>query len=224
MRGVAAVVFDLDGTLVDSRRDIAAATNHALARAGRPALATEIVASYVGDGARSLVSRAADLEENDPAVDALLDDFLAYYASHALDFTTPMPGAEAALDSLARLPLAVATNKPRPTTEAVLEGLGLRRRFSVVVAGTDPLPRKPAPDQLVFVAEQLRISPWNLVMVGDGPQDVEAGRAAGCRTVGVEGGLLPRARLVAAGPDALVGSLAELPQLLSSWGAPVDPA
>ncbi len=219
VNGVLGVVFDLDGTLIDSRRDIAAATNHALASVGRPSLEESVIASFVGDGARPLLARAAGTTEDDPAVDELLAAFLAHYQEHPLDFTTLVPGAIETLDALRPLPLAVATNKPRPTTEIVLHGLALTHRFRIVVTGSDPLPRKPAAAQLLHVAEALDLPSESLVMVGDGPQDVECGRAAGARTVGVEGGMLPPARLAAARPDAMIRRLPDLVPLLASWGA-----
>jgi len=115
--------------------------------------------------------------------------------------------------------LAVCTNKPRKTTEIVLKALEIDGRFSTVVAGGD-LPRnKPDPAPLHEIARRLSVKTAELVMVGDGPQDVECGRAAGARTVGVLGGIADSRRLRAAGPDAMVGSLLELPELLQRWAA-----
>lgn len=215
-----ALVFDLDGTLVDSSQDIAAAVNHALERAALPALSLERVKSFVGDGARVLMLRAADLAEHDPRAAQLLADFLDYYAAHATTFTRPMP---AALDVLAQLgsrfPLALATNKPRQTTELVLNGLGLTPYFRVVVAGGDAPRPKPSPDALQFIAERLRLEPAELVMIGDGPQDVLAGRAAGARTVAVRGGMAADDRLHDAEPSAFIAALAELPAVIERWSA-----
>jgi phosphoglycolate phosphatase len=215
---VGAVVFDLDGTLVDSRRDIADATNHTLIRSGRAALSEAEITSYVGDGARALLSRAARVAEGSAELDALLREFLDFYTAHATDFTLPLAHAEAVLEELGRSwPLALCTNKPRRTTNAVIEKLGLARHFAAVIAGDDLSTKKPDPGPLLAIAERLGVSPRSLVMVGDGPQDVLAGQRAGARTVGLEGGLQDRARLLAASPDAMLGSLAELPGLLRRW-------
>jgi phosphoglycolate phosphatase len=212
-----AIVFDLDGTLVDSLADITAATNHALGGFGREPLAESEIARYVGDGARMLLSRAARLDPGAPELERLLAVFLEYYTAHTIDHTRLAPGAEHALDELRRLKLAICTNKPRITTDALLGGLGLRERFSVVVAGGDLPKNKPDPLPLLYIAERLALEPSELVMVGDGPQDIECGRAANARTVGVLGGIANRERLLAAEPDVVIASLDELPTVIAGW-------
>lgn len=209
------VVFDLDGTLVDSRRDIAEAANHALEQAHFPRLSHEELASYVGDGAPSLMARAARLAPNDPRTTALVAAFLDYYAEHAIDFTLPMPGALEALDALGDLALGICTNKPRRTVLAVLRGLGLEPRFGALVAGDDLKERKPHPAMVLEAARLLSIPPQALVMVGDGPQDVLSGKAAGAFTIGVRGGILDFERLARAEPDLMLDSLHELPDALA---------
>lgn len=214
-----AVVFDLDGTLIDSRDDIVAALNHALELHGRERLAPERIHGFVGDGARLLCARATSLPEYHADLDVVLDAFLDYYAAHPTDLTRWMPHALATLDALADVPLAICTNKPRRTTDLVIDSLGVRSRFSTTWAAGDSAHRKPSKEPVLDVARALGLSPAELVVVGDGPQDVAAGRAAGARTVGVEGGFQTRARLAAAGPDELIESLAELPALVRRWGA-----
>jgi phosphoglycolate phosphatase len=114
------------------------------------------------------------------------------------------------------LPLALCTNKPRITTEPVLAALGLDS-FRVVVAGGDLPEKKPHPAPLLHIAQALALAPRELVMVGDGAQDILAGRAAGARTVGVRGGIQAEARLLAAEPDVVIESLAELSALVAAW-------
>jgi phosphoglycolate phosphatase len=213
-----AVIFDLDGTLIDSRRDIAAATLHALEAHGFPTLDEPTIYGYVGDGARALLARAASILPDDQRLEPLLASFLAYYAEHPLVYTRFCPGAEIALAELGELPLALCTNKPRLTTERVLSGLGLVDTFASVVAGDDLPKNKPDPLPILHIAEELGLRPDQLVVVGDGAQDVLAGRAAGARTVGVEGGIQPLARLRAANPDLLLASLFELPDALRRQG------
>lgn len=208
---IGAVVFDLDGTLIDSRRDIAESANHALRHNGYAALSHDELATYVGDGAALLMARAARIEAHDPRTPGLVSDFLDYYVEHPVDHTQPMPGALEALDALSRWPLAICTNKPRRTTLPVLRGLGLDVRFRSVVAGDDLPERKPHPAQLHEVARQLGLGASALVMVGDGPQDVLAGRAAGTFTIGVRGGIQAFERLAAAEPDLIIETLEELP-------------
>ncbi len=209
-----AIVFDLDGTLVDSRRDIAAATNHALASHGFPPLPELEIAGYVGDGARSLLARASRLGTKTPELDELLATFLDYYQNHPADFTKPTAGAERALEAL-RCPLGLCTNKPRRTTMALLRALGWEERFAATVAGGDLPVCKPAPEPLLEIARLVQTPPGRLIMVGDGPQDIECGRAVGCFTVGIPGALIPEERLLAAGPHAVLRSLVELPALVA---------
>jgi 2-phosphoglycolate phosphatase len=211
------IVFDLDGTLIDSRLDIAHAANHALAANGFTELSVDEIASYVGDGARLLLARAARLEPDAAPLEPLLASFLNYYEAHPTDYTTLLPGAHEALAALSHLPLALCTNKPRSTTDAVLRNLRLPAQFAVVIAGGDLRQIKPHPLPLQHIAERLSLSTPELVMVGDGPQDILCAKAAGARSVGVEGGIQARDRLIASGPDVLLASLNELPSLVASW-------
>jgi phosphoglycolate phosphatase len=216
---VRGVVFDLDGTLIDSRRDIAEAANYALEKAGLSRRSHAELESYVGDGAPSLIARAARLPVQDPRTTAMVADFLDYYAAHPLDHTTLMPGALAALDALSELPLGICTNKARRTTLVVLSGLGLTRLFSAVVAGDDLPERKPHPSMVHEAARQLGLPASEVAMVGDGPQDIESGRAAGAFTIGVRGGILAEERLLASEPDLVLDTLADLPSRLLRLGS-----
>ena len=211
------VVFDLDGTLIDSRADIANAANHALSSHGLATLSVPEISSFVGDGARVLLARAARLAPNAPELDPLLETFLAYYAAHPTDHTLLIPGAHEALTQLAHLPLALCTNKPRAITDAVLANLRLPAHFSAIVAGGDVPKNKPDPQGLLQIARELSMQPSELVMVGDGPQDILCAKAAGARSVGVEGGMQGSAALLATNPDVLLRSLADLPSVLERW-------
>jgi phosphoglycolate phosphatase len=204
-----AVVFDLDGTIIDSKADIAAACNHALTAVDRAPLDAARIASFVGDGARNLVARALGAPPDAPLVERALAAFHRYYEDHPAVFTTLMPGARDVLDALADLPVALVTNKPRGATVAVLAALGIAERFASVRTGSDG-PLKPDPRAITDVLQWIRVDAKDAWMVGDGEQDVRAGRAAGCSTVGVRGGLQGDALLVASEPDALVDSLGDL--------------
>ncbi|HEX2870378.1 MAG TPA: HAD-IA family hydrolase [Polyangiaceae bacterium] len=212
---VCGVVFDLDGTLVDSRRDIAEAANHALQKAGLARLPHDELESYVGDGAPLLMARAARLEVTDLKTKAMVADFLDYYAEHPIDYTNVMPGGLDALNALAHLPLGICTNKPRRTSIAVLRGLGLEARFKGVVAGDDLPQRKPDPSMVHETAKLLGVPVQTLVMVGDGPQDVLSGRAAGAFTIGVKGGIQALERLTASAPDLMIDTLLDLPKAIN---------
>jgi phosphoglycolate phosphatase len=213
---IRAIVFDLDGTLIDSRRDIVQAVSHVLAERGFAPRSEQEIVGFVGDGARRLLARAASIPDDDPRMVELMPRFLEYYTAHAADHSTLMPGALVALAGLTGYALALCTNKPRVTTDAVLTGLALDRRFKAVVAGGDVPEPKPHPGALARVAELLDVPTSALVMVGDGAQDVECGQAAGALTVGVRGGMGDAARLEASRPDRLIDSLAELPAAIGS--------
>jgi 2-phosphoglycolate phosphatase len=215
----AAVVFDLDGTLIDSRGDIAQAVNHALAQTGRPAVSEDDVVRMVGDGARVLCARAAKLPEHSAEVDQILELFTGAYVARPVEHTRWARGAQQALDTIGAMPgvsLALCTNKARVITEAVLSGLGVRTRFRAVVAGGDTPEKKPAPGPLLQIAKLLELSPNRLVMVGDGPQDIESARRAGARAIATIG-FSPRDRLIESRPDVLIETLDELPEVIKRW-------
>jgi 2-phosphoglycolate phosphatase len=211
----APLVFDLDGTLIDSRRDIAAACNHALLAIGRAALPLDQITCHVGSGARALI-RGVLGEQAEVDLEELLGHFQAYYLSHPVDHNQLMPGARECLALRAERKVALCTNKPHHLTEAVLAALGWSDAFDVVVAPRKGDAIKPDGEPLRRVAAALDVPPQELIMVGDGPQDIGAGKAVGAYTVGVEGGFLPLARLVEAGPDVLLTSLSELPLHLTT--------
>jgi phosphoglycolate phosphatase len=214
MRRPLGVAFDLDGTLVDSHLDIAAACNHVLVSRGRAALAPAVIAAFVGDGVRALVSRAFGIPLDSPDLDALEHAFVARYAAHAVEQTTWMPGALDAMDALRGTPLAIVTNKARAVTLAVVDALGAGHRFAFVYAGGDG-PLKPRPEPVLAVARALGVPVEALWVVGDGDQDVLSARAAGAVAVGVLGGFGSEARLRAAQPDVVLASLAGLPALVT---------
>ena len=211
------VVFDLDGTLIDSRLDIANSANHALREHGFATLSSGEISTYVGDGARLLLARAARLEPSAPALDALLSTFIAHYEAHPTDHTLLLPGAHEALLQLSHLPLALCTNKPRSITDRVLANLRLPVTFQIVVGGGDLPKNKPDPLPLLHIARALGLTPTELVMVGDGAQDIACAKAAGAHSVGVEGGMQKRDLLLASQPEVLLESLLELPAALAQW-------
>jgi 2-phosphoglycolate phosphatase len=211
------IVFDLDGTLIDSRLDIANSANHALEAHGFATLSVSEISTYVGDGARLLLARAARLEPNAAELDPLLETFVAYYAEHPTDHTLLLPGAHETLAQLSHLPLALCTNKPRAISDRVLSNLRLPVTFQVIVAGGDLPKNKPDPLPLQHIARELGLTPTELVMVGDGAQDIACAKAAGAHSVGVEGGMQGRELLLASEPDVLLGSLLELPAALDRW-------
>jgi phosphoglycolate phosphatase len=209
------VVFDLDGTLVDSSGDLATAVRAALARVapGRPPLSLEQVRGFIGNGARALVERSLRAAGIEAAPEAVLPVFLECYAERLLDTTGLYPGARAALAGLGETRLAVLTNKPGDLSRRLLEGLGLLGRFERVVGGDDMPRRKPDPMGLLWILGELGVAPERAVMVGDSAVDVRTGRGAGVFSVGFSGGYDP-AGLAAEPPDLLLDDLGLLPRSL----------
>jgi phosphoglycolate phosphatase len=177
------IVFDLDGTLIDSRRDIADAANATLVACGGQPLPEERIGRMVGDGAAVLVARAFEAAGIERPADAL-DRFLALYDDRLLRHTRPYPGIPDVLSALgARATLAVLTNKPLKATRAILEGLALARHFEPgrVVGGDGPFPRKPDPAGLQHLMTSAGVLPAATVLVGDSVIDWRTARAADAR-------------------------------------------
>ena len=179
-----AVLFDLDGTLVDSRRDLAAATNLLLGELGLASIPLETVCTFVGRGARTLVRRAldhVDPEQRIDRADPALRRFLKHYESVLLATTVPFPGVVAGLTLLAEasIPMAIVTNKPEAPARVVLDGLGLTSWFGAIYGGDTLGRRKPHPDMLIRAARDLGVGLDGCLMVGDSDVDIEAARAAG---------------------------------------------
>jgi phosphoglycolate phosphatase len=199
-------IFDLDGTLVDSVDDLAAAVNHALGRVGLPLRGRDEVRSFVGHGARVLLERAVG-----PRRDKLEEVFAAWrehYQAHLLDHTRPYPGIAEALARAGRT-LAVQTNKSGPMARRILEGLGLLDRFAVVLGGGEA-PPKPDPAGALAILERVGARPEEAVFVGDSLVDLATARNAGLAFVGVAWGLVPRADLARGGAANLVDRAEEL--------------
>jgi phosphoglycolate phosphatase len=208
------LVFDLDGTLVDSSHDIAAAVNAAFARVApdTAAIPLQAVLSYVGEGARLLIERSLGHAGLDLSPDDVLPAYLECYAARLLDTTRLYPGVETALDQLGGSTLAVLTNKPGDFSRVILEGLGVAPRFARIWGAGDVPSRKPDPEGLLRLMAEAGALPGETWMVGDSATDVAAARAAGVRVAGVTWGFHPGA-LRAAGPDLLIdrpGDLASL--------------
>ena len=203
-----AVIFDLDGTLVDSLDDIAGALIGALVEHGHPAPAKDAIARWVGDGARALVERAVG--GADGAIEPVYAAFRRRYTATPIRDTRPYPGILELLDALApRAALGVLSNKPHALTVTIVEAL-FPGRFAAVAGERPGVPRKPDAAAGLAIARELGTVPTACVLVGDSEIDVAAARAAGMRAVAVTWGLRPRAVLVAAGPDLIADHPSEL--------------
>jgi len=208
------VVFDLDGTLVDSSRDIAASVNAALGRVapGTAALSLEAILSFVGEGAGLLVERSLRHAGLGLSTEEVLPVYVDCYRERLLDTTRLYPGVAEALDALAGTTLAVLTNKPGDMSRTILEGLGVASRFARVRGAGDVPSRKPDPAGLLGLMSELGASAGETWMVGDSATDVLVARAAGTRVAGVAWGFHPEG-LRAAAPDRVLDLPAELARL-----------
>ena len=216
------VIFDLDGTLIDSRLDLVHSVNAALRHIGRPALPDDVIASYVGDGAPILIQRALGGEQVDEAVIRKgLEFFLAYYREHKLDHTTVYAGIPEALASIqnstngAPRKLAVLSNKPVHPSRAIVEALGLGKFFSQIYGGNSFPSKKPDPEGARKLLEEYGVDAHHAAIIGDSHVDVETGRNAGMVTVGVTYGFAPHT-LGDEPPDVLVDHPQELATLFAA--------
>lgn len=186
---IAAAVFDLDGTLVDSREDLAAAVNAVRRELGFEPLPVERVVEMVGKGARKLLRRTLPEEVDADGFEAAFRDFLDRYYDVCLDRTRPYGGVEALLEAAAaRYPLALLTNKPERHTEKIVRGLGLDRWFGEVLGGDSLTTKKPDPEPLQELARRLGTDPGSVLFVGDSATDGETARRAGAQLVLVSWG------------------------------------
>jgi phosphoglycolate phosphatase len=207
------VIFDLDGTLIDSKRDLVSSVNATRAFAGLPPLDDHIVASYVGNGAPVLIRRAfPDHSDEDHA--RLLRYFLDYYRDHMLDATTLYPGIRETLDHLhaADIALAVLTNKPVRFSVGLLEGLGIDTLFFRVYGGNSFEEKKPNPIGIRMLMEESRAARGATMMVGDSAVDVMTARNARVAACGVNWGFQPES-FAATPPDYLIDRPCELAEI-----------
>jgi phosphoglycolate phosphatase len=211
---VRVLIFDLDGTLIDSKADLALSVNAMLEHMGRAPLPHDRIYGYVGNGAPVLVRRALGEGATEAEAERGLAYFLAYYKEHMLDNTVPYPGVREGLALLASHPMAVLTNKPVRFSGWILEGLGLARHFRYVYGGNSFEKKKPDPMGVETLLRDFGALPREAMMVGDSDVDVRTARNAGIWSCGVSYGL-GTAGLRAHPPDVMVDSLEELPHRLN---------
>jgi phosphoglycolate phosphatase len=218
------VVFDLDGTLVDTAPDLIAALNYVLDREGIAALPLKAARNMIGAGARKLIERGLEVEgitKSSGEMDRLMKDFIAYYADHIADASVPFEGLETALDELEAkgFRFAVCTNKLEWLSKLLLDRLDLSRRFAAICGADTFGVAKPDP---VILQQTLARAGGQLagaIMVGDAGPDVGVARRAGIPVIGVEFGYtdVPIAELK---PDRLIGHMRELPAAVGSLSGP----
>ncbi len=189
------IVFDLDGTLIDSRRDLANSINAMLTQLHRQPLPEEVIATYIGDGAGMLVRRALGDPDDEHLVEDGLNRFLAYYREHKLDYTYVYPGVFESLEALKMQPdgtpraMAVLTNKPIAPSLAICEALGLSPYFFQIYGGNSFHTKKPDPEGLLALIREADVLPEETLMVGDSDVDILTARRAGAWALGCRFGL-----------------------------------
>jgi phosphoglycolate phosphatase len=190
LSNIRALIFDLDGTLIDSQRDLVDATNAMLRELSRAQLPPATISSYIGHGAAKLCSSALGPGATAEQQAAALQIFLRHYEAHKLDYTRGYPGVREALESFsqANIPMAVLTNKPTQMSVQILEGLGLARFFTVVYGGDSFAAKKPDPAGVYKILEQFKVAPSETLFIGDSEVDVQTARNAGTMAVTVNHG------------------------------------
>ena len=185
---VRALIFDLDGTLIDSQRDLILSVNAMLREMGREELHEDTISGYIGHGAPQLVRRALGGNAGDQECEQALQFFLAHYNEHKLDNTRAYPGVAEALEHLSAYPMAVLTNKPARVSVRILEGLGLAKYFRAVYGGNSFETKKPDPLGANTILREFAASPNEAILIGDSEVDVQTARKAGTLAAAVNYG------------------------------------
>jgi len=210
------LIFDLDGTLVDSSRDLTNALNYAVGPYGFEKLTVEKTKDLVGEGITRLIEKLLGPQHAGIMPD-VMDRFMEFYSAHLVDYTKPYPGLPETLEALRDYKKAVISNKRESLSKRVLRELGLLHHFDVVLGGDSTEEKKPSPKPLIKAVEMLSGRPEETVIVGDSNYDIEAGKAAGVRTIAVSYGYRDVGLLQDA--DRIMNEFADLRNILGIFNA-----
>jgi phosphoglycolate phosphatase len=210
------LIFDLDGTLVDSKKDLTASVNYVRQEFGLPVLTEQEIARFIGNGALMLIRRALGSQASEANVQAGLQMFLHYYRAHMLDTTRLYPGVRETLDRLTDCHLAVLTNKPVHFSCAMLDGLGIYKLFASVYGGNSFDHKKPNPVGVYQILSETKSNQEQTWIVGDSAIDVLTGRNAAIKTCGVTYGYVAET-FKATPPDVLIDHFSDLERLVRDF-------
>jgi phosphoglycolate phosphatase len=185
---VRALIFDLDGTLIDSKLDLIHSVNAMLSEMKRPRLAAETISGYIGHGAPQLVARALGGTATEEELKHALQSFLGYYEEHKMDNTCAYPGVTETLAQLNHIPMAVLTNKPERISARILNSLGLAKYFRVIYGGNSFESKKPHPFGANKILQEFGVAARDALIVGDSEVDVQTARNAGTQAAAVNYG------------------------------------
>ena len=206
------LLYDLDGTLIDSRLDIAHAVNWTLNELGLRPLSVDLVSAFVGNGVKNLMQQAlkAASPSSLPPLGRSIKLFRRRYGEHLLDETRLYPSVKKVLEFFKNTSQAVVTNKPEDFTREILQGLGIDSYFGRVIGGEQGFPKKPAPEPVLELLQHFEVRSEEAILIGDSRTDVETARNAGIQSAAVTYGFGKRPELEAAQPDILLNDLEEL--------------
>ena len=206
------IVYDLDGTLIDSRKDIVSSVNWTLTELGFKELPTEKISSFVGSGVANLMRQS--LQEISPEAlkchDRSIKLFRRYYGEHLLDQTQLYPSVRKVLEFFKDRKQSVMTNKPQDFSITILKSLGIDSYFFKVMGGDQGFAKKPHPASLLEILKAAEMSPEEVILVGDSATDIETGKNAGVKTIAVTYGFGSREEIQAARPESILNDLEEL--------------
>lgn len=209
------IIFDLDGTLIDSKKDIAFAVNETLEQMNIPKMKYEDIYGWVGNGVRPLIEKTLEDSGKKDEIATAIEFFRESYIAHLLDTTVTFDGVRELLDYYRpNKKMAVASNKPYRYVEKILDGLKLSGYFLSVKGGDSVENKKPEPEMLLTIMEEISQEPGNSVFIGDSGVDIETGKNAGVKTVGVTYGFRSRKEVLESQPDAIIESPLQLKEII----------
>ncbi len=204
------IIFDLDGTLIDSKNDIADSVNYTLKSLHLPSLQNSLIYSYVGNGVLPLLEKVISRSNKKSNLEDVLKVFRKHYEEHLLDSTRLYPGVMEILKHFSDVNMGLVSNKPERFVKKILKGLNVDCFFPVVIGGDTLKTKKPEPEGINMIRDRFGVDPRETVIVGDGGVDIKTGKKAGIHTCGVSYGLRDKEEFVEAGADIIIDDIREL--------------